>query len=560
MIKPLLNLVLLLCMLSTISAAFTITEVQTQGNEFVELVAQNDSSNFNFSSSKIFDSNDNSSYNTVSLVKKTNSSLSLIAGSNFLDAVSLDELNCSVYETSGTQVSKGGLLSNGEELHIYDPISSEKISWIPQKEFSYLENQSIDAIFQVPIRATPCKYNPLPTSTMDIKNMSSLLCSCPSFSLQSNAKITNDTIEYSFSSTNTSNAVVEYWIESYDGSLVKEKINTTYFTTKYFTPSSMGIYRIFAKLYAGNCVVKKQIDVMYYRSAQKSSVIQNSSILIENEDELLSNKNSQLHYTIKRGDTRKRAVKFYVGNEEFATLYVQKNSQLSGRLLLPQMSDNLLEIKGLGINKSILVGNLSTSTSNNDPVSSSSSSSSFSNTLTDQKKTSKGIEKMEITIFNITQNTSSLLFHINSTHLGDVECYIVNYRTKLSSTLETILPVGSSSQTLEIDMQKGAKLDDVSSLELFCKYKKSHLKTYSSLRVPLNLSFENNVDSSKTSSNSNDSLRESTPVYNKKTQEKINTTSSQIVSQQTSLKSYVIYIIVVVLCVIIGLFMIFRNN
>lgn len=559
MIKYLLNLVLLLCMFSTISATFTITEIQTQGNEFVEIVAQNNFSNFNFSSSKIFDSNGNSSYNTISLVKETNSSLFLIVGSNFLDAVPLDKLNCSVYETSGTQVSKGGLLSNGEEFHIYNPISLKKISWIPQKEFIYLENQSIDAIFQVPIRATPCKYNPLPTSTMDIKNMSSLLCSCPSFSLQSNAKITNDTIEYSFSSTNTSNVLVEYWIESYNGSLVKEKINTTYFTTKYFTPSSMGIYRIFAKLYAGNCVVKKQIDVMYYRPTQKSSLIQNSSIIIENEEELLLNKNSELYYTIKRGDTRKRAVKFYIENEEFATLYLQKNSQLSGRILLPQMSENLLEIKGLGINKSILVGSLSTSTINNN-VGSSTSSSSSSSVGIKQKKTSNGIERMELDIFNITQNATSLLFVINSTHLGDVECYIVDYRTKLSSSLKTILPIGNSSQTLNIDVEKGARLDDTSSLELFCKYKKSHLKTYSSMRIPVNITFKNTINSSKTDLAIDESLNEATSVYAKQKNEKINTTSSQIVSQQTSLKSYVIYIVVVVLCIIIGLFMIFRNN
>ena len=554
MVNKVIGMLVLFMLVPSVCAQVVITEIKPQSNEFVEIKDFDSFHNGNISEVRILDSNGNLSYNTLSLLKKTNSSLSLLVGSSFEDSNDLENFNCSIYKTSGTQVSKGGLLSGGEELQIVNHKNTLSLSWIPPQDFDLLENQSIDAIFDVATVATPCTYNPLPTSKIDIEEITSQLCSCPDFSLDTNTKITNDTIAYTFTTNATTNASVEYWVEHHNGSLVKEKITTTHFTTKYFTPSKMGIYTIFAKLISGDCIVKKYQDVMYYQPPSSQEVVENSSIVIENKDELISFESSELHYTITRGNTAKRAVKFYFKGDEFATLYVQKYSQISGRLTLPYLLGGLLEVKGLGINMSVMLSKKTSQKTSQSKIGGGSGSS--SSPLTSQ--TQSGIQKMSLDVINISQKNESVLFLLQSTHNGTIECSIVDYRTKVSSLLKKEIPFGKSFHKLSLDKQKIIERKNAS-YELFCKYKKSHLKTFSSTRVPLSISFNQNKTIG-VENGSSSSLETSSPVYTESPSTQKNTSSIQFVSKQTTLKSYVIYIIATVLFVIIGLFLVFRNK
>lgn len=556
MVYQIIYILLSFVVFPSVYAQTVITEMQPQGDEFVEIKDFDSFHKGNLSKVKILDANGNTSYNTLSLLKKTNSSLSLLVGSNFQDSYAIEHLNCSIYKTSGTQVSKGGLLSGGEEIHLVNEKTNQLLSWVPQKDFTLSQNQSIDTLFDVVTSSSPCAYNPLPTSKLDLEDISSRLCSCPEFSLKSNAKITNDTIAYNFITNTTTNASVEYWIEFYNGSLAKEKIVTTHFSTKYFTPSQMGIYTIFAKLTSGDCIVERQIDVMYYQPPLSLVTAQNSSIAIENKQELLSLNTDELHYKISRGDTAKRAVKFYFQNEEFATVYVQKYSQISGRLKLPDSSQGLLEVKGLGINVSLTLSKKKVQMTSQSGSGGSSSSSSEVSSLSSQS--SKGIQKMDIDIFNISQTNSSLLFSLQSTHNGTIECSVVDYRTKLSSIIKKEIPLGITSHRLALDKQKIIGQGENTSLELFCKFKKSHLKTFSSKRIPLNISFA--FEKRTVKNDSSTSLETSSRMYGESSSIQRNVSSTQLTSKQSSLKSYVIYIIATILCVIVGLFLVFRNK
>lgn len=534
----------------------SITEIKPQGDEFVEIHAN---SSLNLSDVKIYDSNGESSFNTVEKIQSSSSSFILIAGENFIENNNISNLNCDIYQTSGTQVSKGGLLSGGEELRINN--SKYFFNWTPKKDFDLASNQSIDAQFHEKTTATPCDYNKLPKG--DSKNNQhsfeeKLTCSCPNFSINTSKKITNSTLQYQFE-TNEQDPLIEYWVESYNGSIVKQKRNTTSLSTKYFTPSQMDVYTIKANLYSSKCSMYSQEEVVFHKKPESTPhTNKNSSITIENKQSLENSKEDEIICEISRGDTRKRVVKFYRGDQEFGSLYLKKFSNISGRITIPENSDsNTLYIKGLGVNQTINLYEQKKSNKNDKSSGGSSSqkesqqSSGFTSPSTQQSK------KLEIFPFNISQQKNALKFSINTTHKANMSCYLINDMTQLSDEISTIQNTTLRNYSLVINKQKILKQNKTLGNELFCKYKKPHLKTQKSLRTPVNISFNNQTNSQ----NDTDTVfktQNSTTFIEKTLNNKNNSTqNNSIQSTQIEWREYTIYGFVGILLILIAFFIVF---
>ena len=545
------TIITLFSLISPIFAVTTITEIHPHDAEFVEIFSNTQE---DFSQGIIYDSNNNSSNNTLTKIRNSSSSFSLIVGSNFVEENDISKLDCSIYQTSGTQVSKGGLLSGGEELRILN--KNNLYEWIPKKEYDLLNNESIDAHLRKKIKTSPCEFTPLSDGEiLPKKNPNSLKCDCPSFSINQSPFIENSSLSYGFE-TDATNFTITYWIERYNGDIAKEPFNTTSLTKKSFTPQRMDIYNIKAELHTPSCVVEDEKKVLYYKQNSKEEPIQNSSIIIENKQELSSDSLNQIHYQIQRGDTRKRVVSFFIGEEKISSVYPNKHSSISGRIYLGEkMKSKNLTIEGLGVSKSF---KLTSSTHNKDldKTQSNSQEQTQQKTSDNSKQTSNDYDlntnnknkKMKIFTKNITHNTTHLRFYANATHTGDFECYLANGMVELSEEIKQDISKQYRQYILNINKSKITNRN-LTHNELFCKFKKTNLKTYESKRIPVKTNF----------SQENNTSYQYQEINEEFLQQSNNSSQNQTIkSEQISLKNKVIFGFIGVLLLIIGLFLIFR--
>lgn len=531
-------IVLFAIIISSAHAVTQITEIHPHNAEYVEIYSHKD---LNLSKSYVYDSNENTSFNTLEKIKSSNSQFSLIVGSRFIDEHNISSLNCSIYQSSGTQVSKGGLLSGGERISIEK--ENFTLEWIPEKEFDLLDNQSIDAQLQELIPKTPCDFSPIKKGDKrNITNPSQneFICYCPDLSITIKEDITNTSIEYSFQ-TDALNPLIQYWIEYYNGTIAKQKYNTTSLSKKYFTPSEMDVYTIKAKLYGSECRVYDENQVVFYKKDQPILKEINSSIIIKNKKKLQQEPQEEILYEISRGDTRKRVVKFFLDEYELASLYLNKFSSIKGRLFLNKQQYKNLFISGLGINKSISLYSKKEKTP---------SSSSGKSTEKSQKSNTLSFEnqKMSLNIKNISIEKNNLSFFANSTHKGNFQCYVINKRTKLSEEIQDEISQESKKFTLTFFHKKIKEKNMTQDNELFCKYKKFHLKTFDSIRIPISLNISNIT-------------QEETFFYEENATQYVQKNSESkkevIESRQITLKQKVIYGILLVLVILVTLFIVF---
>lgn len=380
-----------------------ISEINFIDDEYIEIFSKNF---LNLSDAFIYDDNGYSRFNTLSLVKYVpESNLNLIIGSRFLNNINnnISNLNCSIYLTSSTQVSNGGLKNNGEEILIEYNSNNSNLSFIPEKDFEFKENSSLHFLKNGSYfisNISPCKLS-LPillnNSNLNQTNLNSSIVinqsgnitnfnnsnlvnssgeildssfSCNiNFSILPKENITSQKIEFSFFSNIENSFLIEYWIEDFSGNIVKNKLNTSSKNFKVYTPKSSlpEIYFIKAKLYSNhnyNCSLFNQSMVFFYPEKYSYDNIINTQnlenkpeILILNQDKIINKNSKTIDFNFYRGNYSSKIINIFLNDENLQSLELSKFQNLKGNLFveLNYSIENLIVIEGFGIYKEIYI-------------------------------------------------------------------------------------------------------------------------------------------------------------------------------------------------------------
>jgi hypothetical protein len=451
-----------------------ISEINFIGDEFVEIYSEDF---FNLSNSIVID--ESLKNNSLDLVKLVNdSNFYLVVGSNFISSNSLDNLNCSVYVSSGTQVSHGGLKSSGENFSIGN--FSFNLSLGKNYDFEVGESLSIIDGINYVLPSSVCGFSSLNLSVdvPDENLNTSVSCGDYDFNLVLRDEIVSDKVEFKFN-TNYSgdDYLVNYWIEDYSGEIVKDIRNSSSLNWKSYTPKGLTqILQVFGELEFESCSLNVSEYVYFYSSdvESKSSVSKSkisstkvqesldlpsdSYVKLLNLDLVLNFSNDFLEYELYRGESRKSVVNFYLNSKNILKLRLDDFENISGRVFIDVENYDYLRVVGLDydekFNFSILNLNSSLNSEKNIKLS----------------KTSKQF----FSVGGISQNKDKINVNVSS-NIVDLEniCYVSKVRTVVSNLVNNV------TGNLSINLLKLDKISDGDNLKLLCKYRKVGLKTWS---------------------------------------------------------------------------------
>ncbi len=450
-----------------------INEINFIDDEYLEIYSNQ---TLNLTNNKIFDENSDSNFNILSLNKLVNNSnYYLIIGSNFAQNNDLSKFNCSIYESDKSQVSSGGLKSSGENLTLQID-NSTNLSYTNLIDYFFNFNETLNynsttnSFFKG--TQTPCNSNLfLQKNNSNLSNSTdeNTLNSCNySFEIITDKDIFEDKIQYEFE-TNMSIFQIEYWIEKYNGEIVKDKRTTTNTNQKSYTPDdNTEIYNIKGILNNDNCSIEKTKPVSFYFNSKDSKVEEEdrsqelkSSIQITNEKDLINLKTDELRYEIYRGDTSKRTTYFYLNSNVIHSNEINKYSKSKGKIQLNLLSgENNLIIKGLDIEKNIVIFNKQ-------------------NSQKEIQNTQESSSKQYFKILNLEVKSQDISFQIDS-NLENLtgECYINLVKTQVSNTQNVSNKIKKINLEINNSLLTSKSEEKINTLKLTCKYKKSHLKTF----------------------------------------------------------------------------------
>lgn len=355
----------LILVLVPITFSLTITEINFQNSEFIELILTNSSVEFNESYFYIFDESEDKN-NTFSLLhSNVNSSIILIVGSNFItEYLNYDELNCSIYQTSGSQVGYGGMNSNSENFSI----QFNKNLFVNYSTFSNInfeENESLNLIgenlFEIN-NYSICDLNPYQKflinnlseiNTNDSKNNSELNNQCELEILVD--KIIEDN-KLSFSFEGNISYGVTYSILDGVGNEVKSPYTSTSLSSKSYTPKKNGKFIILAEINDDNCEIETNKEVFFYNleldedNEDSTSISINEDTFIEIHSVLLKGIHQVIiSGEISRGDSSKYKLKILVDDEEVSEFSVKKYGQFDFEIpLFLKPGKHEIVIEGFG--------------------------------------------------------------------------------------------------------------------------------------------------------------------------------------------------------------------
>jgi hypothetical protein len=285
---------------------------------------------------KIYKENDSSLQFTK--IQEKNTSNYLFVGSAFTQKYAdiLDQLNCTIFQSSKSQLVFGGFKTNGESftIEMVLNLSSQTISQTNQtiqtnqSNENETENQSYQnkTIFyfynitpQAPIENTSWYITTENTSQLLPKPFE--VCNYNFSNMYQNQSIDNLTIEIN---------------QSFENTTLTPPINHTQ-TNQSSNQEEQ---------------TKEQSSSSSSQSSSQSYITQIEITAIKNITEYTK----EISFTITKGDTRKRAVYFSLNNKKFFTIYVSQNTKTSGKILLylEENKQNYFEMKGLDQNISLM--------------------------------------------------------------------------------------------------------------------------------------------------------------------------------------------------------------
>lgn len=370
-----------------------ISEIKFTGEEFVEILSNN---SINFSDAKIYDDNGYSKYNTVSLLKKDpTSNLTLIVGDSFLESYNISKLNCSVYLTSSTQVSKGGLKINGEDLLIKYDSNNSYFKFELQEELNFNVSQSLNLNKNGSYfihDGSPCNLS-LPINYQDINiednnnsinNSEQLITDQPlensstnnenstsssnqsfscnySFSIIPKFNLTHEKIQFEFETNSTQDYKIEYWVEDFKKNIVKNKFNSTNTNLKTYTPNLNvpEIFYINSNIYFDSCDNLNDTKKIFYYPINGNSNYDEviDKIQITNEDQIIKKQTNKLYYKFSRGNNSKNQIKLYLNDDKISSIKLEELSSIEGYITLDLNKSrvNNIKISGLGLEENIII-------------------------------------------------------------------------------------------------------------------------------------------------------------------------------------------------------------
>ncbi|MFW6233372.1 MAG: hypothetical protein ACOC3Z_01780 [Nanoarchaeota archaeon] len=294
----------------------------------------------------------------------------------------------------------------------------------------------------------------------------------------------DDKIFFSFE-TNYSNFEIEYWIEDFNGNIVKSKFNTTNTNTKQYTPKDKTeLYFIKAKIYYQNCIINASKLAIYY-----SNTITNDDDEDKDENDESNNKNKEpyikildieklinkniLSYEVYRGDSSKRAIYIHLNSKQINSFHLEKHSKITGNLLInPKDKENVITISGLDLEENYTF-NINNGKNNENNMSNRNNTNNVSQII---KKEEQKINTLNI----LNQKTKDNFFNftLSSTLVNSsLFCYILVDRTKVSNSINLSLNgYFQDNFSLKIDnlllKEKKQSNDNLYFLKLICKYQK----------------------------------------------------------------------------------------
>lgn len=352
------------------SYALTISEIDFGSIEFVEII-KNENDTFNSSHFYIIDQTVNNN-NTFSLLQQHNTSNTiLIVGSKFLDEYDITHLNCSIYQTSGSQVGYGGMSSSTESFTIqfnknlfanFTKSQSESFENYESYHYNFntqsfqIYNKSICDISTFAFNESLIVIN----SSENNSQNSTSINSTSSCILEINVDKTISAEKITFTHKGNYSLGVEYYIEDGVSNIVRSKTTSSTSSTKTYTPKKNGKFIIKSSIQTNECSISNQSEVYFYNSNldednEESSINVNKDTEIEISQVILNGLDMvNIHFSASRGDSSKYRLKILVDDEEYTEFDFKKYSEVE--FILPiklQPGEHEIEIEGFGINEKI---------------------------------------------------------------------------------------------------------------------------------------------------------------------------------------------------------------
>lgn len=388
-----------MCILSFTFSSLQMSEINFRGDEFVEIILENNSIINSFNESYFIVDNNEEKNNTFSQIQsKNNSKMILIGGKNFIDANedNISQLNCSVYETSNSQVGFGGLSKYGEAFTIYFD-SNLSIKYNDEYEIPDDGGDSLhfNSSTQFIAPNSPCEFNEFQNfnsnsdsnstnfnNTVSINNFNQSTNSTSSNesynstnnqeNIKSNCELNldvDDIIEDSkiqFTFTGNTSLGVTYFIEDGAGNVVRSPFTSSTASSKSYTPRKNGKFIVFGEINDENCgeEIKVNKSTFFYNSQldkeenndDSDSSSSSSNPRVERDTYInilqavqISPNQIKLMVDVSRGDSRSYRMKINVNDEEVAQYDVGKYGNFDFEIPLTlEVGKNTIEVTGFG--------------------------------------------------------------------------------------------------------------------------------------------------------------------------------------------------------------------
>jgi hypothetical protein len=325
-------LIILLCSVTLHHSQIYISEINFIDDEYLEIYSDE---KIDFSNFTIHDDNGLSKNNTLTLIQNSSSNVYLFAGSSFINSNNLSNFNCTIYQTSGSQLSNGGLKQDGENIFLIDKTTN--FFWNKTETLLFEQNQSLHFDNDTPfissqsicslsiplVNQDNSTYPSTPqnnTNNTNSSNSTSQTSMCNNtFSISIQPREITQKIEFDFHVNTLNNISIEYWVENYEQEILKNNLETQNTNTKSYTPTHTNPIVIQAILKQNNCTYSANKETFFYKYIEDDEEIVSAD---EEIQELISyvtlltrqeqNGFLELSFELYRGDTAKRT--FYITN------------------------------------------------------------------------------------------------------------------------------------------------------------------------------------------------------------------------------------------------------
>ncbi len=454
------------------SVIANISEINFIDEEYIEIISNE---SINFSNYLVFD--ENGKNNTISLVQNNNASMTIIAGSSFYQAYSNLSSSCNYYQTSGSQLSNGGLKSSGESIYLSSNTSN--FSWNKTEDLFFNQGESLHFFNSSSFISNKsiCSKSSLAVDLVNTTNPNNQnnISNSTNQSLCNNSLIINlkkreitQKIEFDFDVKYEENISIKYWVENYEQELLKNPITTRNTNIKSYTPTKTSPIIIKAELSQNNCTYVNESETFFYKFEEEIDEIEadiveknqekESQLLITSRE--IINDYMKLSIELYRGDTAKRVLNIFVNSKKQSSIEIPtKYSKVKTTLMIPlEHGENSIVLQGIELDQEL--NHL------------------FDEELHEQKVLDE-FDKIifpDLKFFNISIDEKTIRRPFFSSGKILISCTIYRNKTKISNTFD--LEIESGFHIIENVIDETKLIQNTTNLKQTCKFKKEHRSTF----------------------------------------------------------------------------------